>query len=100
MGGLERLRLHSADSTLSHLWPTGSRVRVAPFHYGLVLLLKPFRLRLAADALPSDVIVSPRGITPEFGYESPSPRLSGTLTHLMIVLPRTHYEWIRLPNRH
>lgn len=53
MGGLKRLRLHSADSTLPHLWPTGSRVRVAPVHYGLVLLLKPFRLCLAADALPS-----------------------------------------------
>lgn len=25
----------------------------------------------------------PRGITPEFGYEPPSLRLSGTLTHLM-----------------
>ena len=25
MGGLERLRLHSAGSTLPHLWPTGSQ---------------------------------------------------------------------------
>ena len=28
--------------------------RVAPFYYGLVFLLKPFRLHLAVDALPSD----------------------------------------------
>lgn len=67
-------------------------IRVAPFYYGLVLLLKPFRLHFAVDALPSgDFRASPRGITPEFGYEPPSPRLSGTLTHLMNVLPRTHY---------
>lgn len=68
-------------------------IRAAPFHYALVLLLKPFRLCLTTDALPSgNKIAGPRGITPGFGYEPPSPRLSGTLTHLMIVLPRTHYD--------
>ena len=33
-------------------------IRVAPFHYSLVLLLKPFRLHFTVDALPSDAIAS------------------------------------------
>ena len=48
-----RLRPHSADSTMLRLWPTGSSVGIAPVDYDPVVLLKPFRPRLAAGALPS-----------------------------------------------
>jgi hypothetical protein len=48
-----RLRPHSADSTMLRLWPTGSPVGIAPVDYDPVVLLKPFRPRLAASALPS-----------------------------------------------
>jgi len=46
------LRPHSADSTFSHLWPTGSS-EVSPLDYGPILLLMPFGFRLTADTLPS-----------------------------------------------
>ncbi|RED63326.1 hypothetical protein DFP98_1261, partial [Cohnella phaseoli] len=49
-------------------------------------------------ALRQKKFVGPRDVTPGFGYESPSPKLSGTLTHLMIVLPRTHYVPLGLPS--
>ena len=39
---------------------------------------------------------SPRGITPEFGYEPPDSRFSRTLTCLISALPRAHYKVIRL----
>ena len=41
----------------------------------------------------------PRFVTPGFGYESPHPKLSGTLTHLTALLPCTHYGLLRLPHR-
>jgi hypothetical protein len=36
------------------LWPTGSSVGIAPADYDPVVLRKPFRSRVAADALPSE----------------------------------------------
>lgn len=54
--GKKRLRCPSASSTLPRLWPTGSS-RDGSLDYGPVLLRKPFRLRLAADALPSGCLI-------------------------------------------
>lgn len=50
-GGTQCLRLHSAGSTIPHLWPTGSSL----FDYDPVVLLKPFRPRLTTSALPFGV---------------------------------------------
>lgn len=47
-------------------------IRVAPFHYGLVLLLKPFRLHLTVDALPSDASASaPETLLPGLDMSPP-----------------------------
>jgi hypothetical protein len=89
--------------------------------YGPVLLLKPFRLHLAMDALPSGcclqqrinlgislgcircfqfrarleftlfILPGQRGITPAFGYNAPHPGVRGTLTLLIHALPSAHY---------
>ena len=53
-GGTQCLRLHSAGSSIPHLWPTGSSL----FDYDPVVLLKPFRPRLTTSALPFGVITS------------------------------------------
>src|SRR5271166_2614478 len=47
------LRLHSAGSTLPHLWPTGSSWG-SPLDYSPVLLRIPFGFRLATDTLSSE----------------------------------------------
>jgi len=47
-----RLRLHSAGSTLPHLWPTGSSWDLS-LDCSPVLLLMPFGFHLAVDTLPS-----------------------------------------------
>src|SRR5215831_21181094 len=120
-----RLRPHSADSTLLHLWPTGSSVGIAPVDYDPVVLLKPFRPRLAADALPSKIRrwrlqvrlsvsrLSPSCLTSlsiPFHHLRPMRRyphlwisarglgLSGTSTHLTRQLSGTHYEPLRHPS--
>src|SRR5215831_12829285 len=117
-----RLRPHSADSTLLHLWPTGSSVGIAPVDYDPVVLLKPFRPRLAADALPSKIRrwrlqvrlsvsrLSPSCLTSlsiPFHHLRPMRRyphlwilarglgLSGTSTHLTRQLSGTHYGLLR-----
>ena len=86
-----------------------------------------FGFRLAADTLPSGVLMrggsrfalicfrlSPlcrldvsipstssgqRGITPAFGYGAPHPSAGGTSTLLTITLPSAHYGPFRLPDR-
>ena len=52
MGGWNRLRPHSAGSTLPHLWPTSSSWDRS-LDYSPVLLLIPFRFHLAVDTLSS-----------------------------------------------
>src|ERR1700722_15502544 len=96
-----------------------------PFDYSPILLLKPFRFRIAPDTLSSGIrratgsrsvlavsgfrlrarldfsipSCSPgqRGITPAFGYSAPHPSAEGTSTPMIHALPSAHYEPIRLP---
>jgi len=92
---------------LSHLWPTGSQFGQPRFTTAWYFSSSPSDSASRQTPCPPTKkkththiffsFTDPRGITPEFGYEPPSPRLSGTLTRLMIVLPRTHYGVIRLP---
>jgi hypothetical protein len=51
------------------------------------------------DTLPSrELLISgQRGITPAFEYDSPHPRVRGTLTLLIHALPSAHYGPLRLP---
>jgi len=66
---------------------------------GSPVLLRPGTSPQALQILPRDrhpalqhlTPAGPRGITPGFGYEPPSTGFNGTLTHLINVLPRTHY---------
>ncbi len=97
-GGLERLRLHSAGSTFLRLWPTGSSLRwpslITAWYFSSSPSDSISRWTPCPPGFPG-----PRVVTPGFGYESPNPRLSGTLTHLTAKLPRTHYGQLRLPYR-
>jgi hypothetical protein len=95
-GGLECLRLHSAGSTLSRLWPTSSSLRWLSLITAWYFSSSPSDSASRRTPCPLGY-PSPRGITPEFGYESPNPRLSGTLTHLTVMLPRTQCGLIRHP---
>jgi hypothetical protein len=44
----------NADSTLPHLWPTGSSGVLVPRDYGPVLLLMPFGFHPTVNTLPSE----------------------------------------------
>lgn len=63
-----------------------------PFDYDPVVLLKPFRLHLAVDALPSDALLHrPVRHYPHVWISTRGLGSSGTLTHLKRLLPGTHY---------
>ena len=65
---------------------------MAPFDYNPVVLLKPFRLHLAVDALPSDALLHrPVRRYPHVWISTRGLGSSGTLTHLKRLLPGTHY---------
>jgi hypothetical protein len=71
-----------------------------PFDYDPVVLLKPFRLHLAVDALPSDALLHrPVRHYPHVWISTRGLGSSGTLTHLKRLLPGTHYGPLRLPTR-
>ena len=68
--------------------------------YDPVVLLKPFRLHLAVDALPSDALLHrPVRHYPHVWISTRGLGSSGTLTHLKRLLPGTHYGPFRLPPR-
>ena len=119
-------RLHSAGSTLPHLWPTGSSTgsppRLRPGTAPHTLQIPPrgghpvlqlssgqnpnlvhplgsshrFQLR-ARLGFSLSAFPGQRGVTPAFGYGAPHPSTRGTSTFLIWTLPSTHYESVRLP---
>ena len=119
-----RLRPHSAGSTILRLGPTGSSVEISPVDYDPVVLLKPFGPHLAASALPSkepsmglQVSLSVSRLSPSclnsfsipfhplwpvrnyphLRISARGPGLSGTSTHLTRQLSGAHYEPLRHP---
>ena len=87
------LRLHSAGSTWSHLWPTGSSF------YRLRPGTSPQALRIplhSGHPALRWLATGQRGITPAFGYDAPHLSVRGTSTLLIYALPSAHYEPLRL----
>src|ERR1019366_3093602 len=117
-------RLHSAGSTLLHLWPTGSSSGWPPsitaryfsscpsdstsrwtpcppgtasggFRFALICIrLSP---SCPFKLLHTFLSPGPRGITPAFGYGAPHPSARGTSTLLNNALLSAHYGPLRLP---
>ena len=92
-----RLRLHSAGSTLPHLWPTGSSWG-RPLDYGPVLLRKPFGPHLTVGAL-SSAVPSWR-LQVHLGCVQLSPACPFRYLHTCHLRPARHYPrlWIRPPS--
>ena len=96
-GWMRRLRLHSAGSTLPHLWPTGSSWG-RPLDYGPVLLRKPFGPHLTVGAL-SSAVPSWR-LQVHLGCVQLSPACPFRYLHTCHLRPARHYPrlWIRPPS--
>jgi len=120
-----RLRLHSAGSTLPHLWPTGSSSGLPPsitaryfsscpsdstsrwtpcppenrrlVASGSPWLVSGFRFRARLGFSIPSTFSGPRGITPAFGYSAPHSSARGTSTLLNNALPSAHYASADLP---
>ena len=92
MGEWIRLRLHTADSTLPRLWPTGSSSGQPPIDYGPAVLFRPFGLHLAVDTLPSPTHAGASEELPPLSWIwFLHLRTRGTLTLPIRALPSAHY---------
>ncbi len=89
--GRDRLRLHSAGSTLPPLWPTGSSSGQPPSTTARCFSASPSDSRSRGTPCPPFCSKGQRGITPAFGYGAPRPSATGTLTLLTRALLGAHY---------